>query len=86
MKTPRSTGKKPARKSGPPLPKFMQSSNIPPRDEDFYGEEKVMVEKLRGRSVAELRGLLTSLQGKYKSRLQMLIIREILAAQRGPRD
>lgn len=86
MKTPGSTGQKPSRKSGPPLPKFMQS-NIPPRDEtDFYGEDNVIVEKLRGRSVAELRGLLTSLQGKYRSRLQMLIIREILTAHRGPRD
>jgi hypothetical protein len=85
MKTPGSTGKKPSRKSEPPLPKFMQS-NIPPRDEDFFGEANLIVEKLRGRSVAELRGLLTSLQGKYRSRLQMIIIREILAAQRGPRD
>jgi hypothetical protein len=87
MKTPGSTGKKPSRKSGPPpLPKFMQS-NIPTRDEaPFNGEDDLaVIEKLRGRSVEELRGLLASLKGKHRPGLQMMIVKEILTAQRKAR-
>jgi hypothetical protein len=62
-------------------------SKIPSCDEIvFCGEDNDIVEKLRGRPVAELRGLLASLTGKHRPGLQMMIIREILAAQRKSRS
>jgi hypothetical protein len=76
------TGRKP--RKAVQLPKMLESK-IPSRHEDpFHGEDSdlAIVEKLKGRPVEELRELLKSLQGKRKPRLQMLLVRKILAAQR----
>jgi hypothetical protein len=63
----------------------MLQQKIPLRHEDpFQWEDSdlAIIEKLRDRPVAELRAFLKSLQGKHKPRLQMMLVREILAAQR----
>jgi hypothetical protein len=66
----------------------MFEQKIPSRDEIdlFHGEDNDIIEKLRGRPVAELRGLLASLKGKHRPRLQMMLVREILMAQRALRN
>lgn len=80
-----STGRKP-RRDAPPPKVFQQK--IPSHDEVdlFHGEDNDIVEKLKGRPVAELRGLLASLKGKHRPGLQMMIVKEILTAQRKARS
>lgn len=66
----------------------MFEQKIPSRDEvPFHGEDDLaVIEKLRGWPVEELRGLLASLKGKHRPGLQMLLIKEILTAQRKARS